>query len=280
VTPPSNPGTWLDYDSYRGRSPGVVGTIKVLPRLSSPQLGNRRDILVYLPPAYADEARRFPVLYMHDGQNLFDASTSFAGEWGVDEAMEAANGEGLAAIVVGVPNAGAARIAEYVPFLDARVGGGRGDAYLRFLVETVKPLVDSAFRTESGRDSTGIVGSSLGGLISLYAFFAMPAVFGMVGALSPALWPVDRAILRFVAASTAPAGRIYVDVGTREGATELEDVGRLLRLLEGKGYVEGKDLYSVTAEGDPHDEAAWRHRVPGLLRFLLAQPTGSRNEDE
>ncbi len=119
-----------------------------------------RDLHAYLPPSYERSDRRFPGLYMHDGQNLFDATTSFAGEWGVDETMEELAVEGLEAIVIGIPH-GEDRVREYTPF------NGGGDEYLAYVVDTVKPLVDSSFRTLSDREHTGIMGSSLGALISL-----------------------------------------------------------------------------------------------------------------
>lgn len=235
----------------------------------SPQLANRRDLLVYLPPSYpTSPLRRYPVVYMHDGQNLFDRATSFAGEWGVDETLEAASAEGLEAIVVGIPNLGAERCDEYSPWMDAKAGGGRGDAYLSFLIDTVKPLIDRDFRTRPERDDTAIVGSSMGGLISLYAFFRHPRTFGSAGAMSPALWFAGGAAFSYLERVSFVPGRIYLDVGTLEGAGELRDVRRLYRLLRRKGYSRG-ELRLVVERGGQHREAAWARRLPGQLRFLL-----------
>lgn len=235
----------------------------------SPQLANRRDLLVYLPPSYSKSPlRRYPVVYMHDGQNLFDRATSFAGEWRVDETLEAASSEGLEAIVVGIPNAGRERCDEYSPWIDARAGGGRGDRYLRFLTETVKPLIDRDFRTLPGREDTAIVGSSMGGLISLYGFFRHPLTFGSAGVMSPALWFANGAVFRFLKAAPFVPGKIYLDVGTREGAGELRDVWRLYRQLRRKGYRRSK-VRLVVERGGQHREAAWARRLPGELRFLL-----------
>ncbi len=134
----------------------VVGTMKWLRGLESPQLGNRRDILVYLPPSYNRSQRRYPVIYMHDGQNLFDKATSFGEEWEVDQTLEAASEEGLEAIVVGIPNMGKDRLNEYSPWHDRRhKQGGRGEAYLQFIIHTLKPIIDRDFRTMPGRESTG-----------------------------------------------------------------------------------------------------------------------------
>jgi predicted alpha/beta superfamily hydrolase len=187
---------WQDYrDIQTGNGHTVVGNLKLLTSLKSPQLENQRDILVYLPPSYESESRRYPVLYLHDGQNLFDAATSFAGEWQVDETMEALSEEGLEAVVVGIPNAGAARLDEYSPFHEENYGGGLGDQYLAFITQAVKPLIDTDYRTLPGREHTGIMGSSMGGLISLYAFFRHPEVFGFAGALSPSFWFAKGAIM-------------------------------------------------------------------------------------
>src|SRR3954466_12816050 len=131
---------WQDYTSPNGGQTSAVGNIKVLRAFESPELGNKRDLLVYLPPSYDKSDARYPVVYMHDGQNLFDDATSFAGEWAVDQTLESASSKGLEAIVVAVPNAGAARLAEYSPFVDEKHGGGRGDLYVDFLVNTVKPV--------------------------------------------------------------------------------------------------------------------------------------------
>src|SRR5690349_9465376 len=138
---------WLAYAAYRGGAPHTVtGTLLVRPGVYSPQLDNTRNLLVYLPPTYPQRDRTYPVLYMHDAQNLFDAATAFGGhEWGVDETLDALSAEGLEAIVVGLPHMNADRIPEYNP-LPAR--GGRGEQYLRFIIETVKPLIDTSLRTQ------------------------------------------------------------------------------------------------------------------------------------
>src|SRR5258708_7847990 len=144
--PDSDLVTWVTYDQYRHAEHTAVGDMRVLPGLYSPQLNNPRDVLVYLPPDHEAGDPRFPVLYMHHGQNLFDRGTAFGGnEWQVDETLQALSAEGLGAIVVGLPNAGEARVPEYSPF--PGYTDARGDAYLRFLIETVKPLLDAAFRT-------------------------------------------------------------------------------------------------------------------------------------
>lgn len=263
---------WVDYDkTFTDPEYNVVGNVKVLQGLYSPQLCNRRDVLVYLPPSYEESDTRYPVVYMHDGQNLFDPATAFAGEWGVDETLEATGNTGVEAIVIGVPNMGPDRLNEYSPFEDLKLGGGQGDGYLDFIVETLKPIVDRDFRTLVDRENTGIVGSSMGGLISLYAFFARSETFGFTGVMSPALWFADRAILNYVEEAPFNAGRIYLDVGTREGSAELADVRHLRDLLVRKGYRIGEDFLYVVEMGGRHSEAAWGRRLRGELRFLLRE---------
>jgi predicted alpha/beta superfamily hydrolase len=221
----------------RRRALTLPGTLAMLRDVHSPQLHNYRDVFVYLPPSYgADAGRRYPVLYMHDGQNLFDPELSFSGAWRVDLAMETAARLGYEAIVVGVANTGGSRIDEYGPFFDESVGGGgTGDLYVDFLVHTLKPMIDTQFRTQPEPPTTGILGSSMGGLISLYAFFREPHHFGACGVLSPALWFGKRAILPFVEAADYTPGRIWLDVGTGEGARTVFNVRLLRELLGLKG---------------------------------------------
>src|SRR5215212_10982761 len=140
------------------------GSFELIPDVYSPQLKNERDLLVYIPPTDGHADRRFPVIYMHDGQNLFDPAMSFSGAWEVDDAVAAASLQGLAAIIVGIPNMRQERITEYSPFDMREYGEGHGAEYVDFLVQTVKPLVDKRFPTLSAREHTGIAGSSLGGL--------------------------------------------------------------------------------------------------------------------
>ncbi len=272
---PSEPNVtstlWREYRAERGEGEHTaVGNMWVLPGMHSPELGNSRDILVYLPPSYeGTPERRYPVLYMHDGQNLFDASTSFSGEWGVDETMQEASGAGIEAIVVGIPNLGEQRVAEYSPFVDPEYGGGDGDAYLAFIVGTLKQRVDADFRTLPGREHTGIFGSSMGGLISLYGFFRHPEVFSFVGAMSPAFWFADRAIFDFVRRAPFNLGRIYLDVGTDEGMHTVRNTRRMRTLLHSRGYDAGHQLLYVEDRGADHSERAWRRRLGRSLHFLL-----------
>lgn len=290
----SKANTWKDY-IRRGAAArhSVVGTLKVRERVWSPQLKNRRDILVHLPDSYERDRRRYPVLYMHDGQNLFDENTSYAGEWRVDETMQRLARMGVEAIIVGVPNMEDERLAEYSPFDDAHFGPGYGDQYLAFLAETLKPLIDRDFRTLPGRRHTGLMGSSMGGLISLYGFFRCHEVFGLAGVMSPSLWFANRAIYTYVEQAPYVPGKIYLDVGTREyGGSVTEKaarrqsrrhyagVRRMKRILVKKGYRLRRELLVVEERGAGHNEPSWARRLPVALRFLLATDDAPNSRSE
>lgn len=262
---------WREYPLPGTGAPEQVA-LRVRPDVLSPQLRNYRDLLVALPPGYADSITHHPVIYLQDGQNVFDPATSYAGDWGLLSALERTAAEGPAPILVAIPNMGRRRRYEYGPFRDIIHGGGGGDRYLAFVAETVKPLVDASFRTRPERSHTVIAGSSLGGLISLYGLFRYADVFGAAGVLSPALWFAGGAIFRFVEdQADLSVGRIYLDVGTGEGTGTLRDVRRLRNLLLAAGRVPGRDFSYLEEEGGEHDEAAWGRRFGDALPFLLGK---------
>ncbi len=245
-----------------------------------------RRCWVYLPPGYEDGDRRYPVLYMHDGQNLFDKERSYAGEWQVDETLERMIGAGEIPplIVVGIENGGPARIEEYTPWRDLEWNsGGGGERYLRAVADTLKPSIDRHFRTLPGAAHTYMAGSSLGGLISAYAAFTHGDVFGGgVAAVSPSYWWAQGRILQFAREAGRPrTRRFYQDMGTREisgsqdkNHDEVEDSIATLRtmdrILREDGMIPEKDLLSIEAEGHRHRERDWAQRLPKLLRFLMA----------
>jgi predicted alpha/beta superfamily hydrolase len=265
---------WADYPTDGDPLLGALeGRLKVMRDVAGPTGSRRRDILVLVPPSYADTTASFPVVYMHDGQNLFDPATSHAGAWRVGRALDSLRRDGLEAIVVGIPNAGPNRIAEYSPFRDARIGGGEGDTYVTWLADEIRILVDAGFRTRRESSRTCVAGSSMGGLISLYALFSRPDVFGVAGAMSPALWFGRRAIFSWMEGRRTTGGRIYLDAGTAEGPQLLADVARLRdRLIDG-GLRIGRDLRCVFERGGRHDEASWGGRLDDALRFMLTPET-------
>ena len=237
-------------------------------------LRNQRSLVVYLPPGYNEQQqRRFPVLYLHDGQNLFDGSTSFiqGQDWHVghttDAEIQAGRVEPL--IIVGIYNTGKARIQEYTPTRVPRLGGGRADRYGKFLLEEVHPFMNREYRLEGGPDRTGIGGSSLGGLVSLYLGLSRPDVFGKIAALSPSVWWNQRVIHTFAAGMNVQSRpRIWLDIGTREGPRIVEDVEKYRDTLLRRGWQYERDLHYERVEGAEHNEAAWSQRVAPFLRFL------------
>ena len=256
------------------RSRSAPGTLQVLHDFASPELGNSRDVYVYLPPDYDEEVRRYPVIYMQDGQNLFDTGTSFGRPWHAEDAVVAAARLGVPAIVVGVANAGLGRIAEYSPFPDQRHGGGLADVYLDFITNTLKPVIDQMYRTLREPRDTGIAGSSMGGLVSLYAAFTRPGTFGFAAVLSPSLWFAHLAIFDVVRRALATMGverpRLYLDSGAREGARTLDHARELRNLLVDGGYRVGVDLRWTEDAMGAHEEGAWGRRFRKALPALLA----------
>ena len=278
---------WKPYTSLVNTR-SVQGELLVAQAVYSPQLDNDRDVSVWLPPSYAKSTARYPVLYMHDGQNLFDAEHSYSGEWQVDETMMQLATEGYEAIIVGVPNIGAQRFSEYNPYPGWN-RRGQGSAYIDFLTQTIKPWIDREFRTQPSSSSTGIAGSSMGGLISLYGFLMRPAVFGLCGSFSPVFWLGTEKLHRAIQARTLQTERVYLDVGTNEGEvianhsrtlhfevkTDPDDaycdgVSTLHDAFVANNEANAERVYYVEEAGAPHHESAWARRLPDALRFLLA----------
>ena len=239
-------------------------------------LPDDRTLTVYLPPGYErDREQRYPVLYLHDGQNLFDPAAAFKkGEhWRVGETatalIDAARIPPL--IIVGIDNAGAKRLFEYTPTHDRRRGGGGADAYGEMLINELKPFVDAQYRTLTDPASTGLGGSSLGGLVSLYLGLKHPDVFTRLAVMSPSVWWDRRAILRHVRdAKPKPRLRIWVDIGTREGRYHVDNAQLLRAGLHKSGWVEGDDLHYEEVPGGTHSEGAWAERFARVLEFLYA----------
>ena len=236
-------------------------------------LRNQRDLIVYVPPGYDQQPqRRFPVLYLHDGQNLFDRATAFGGQdWNVHGAADylIQSGSLEPILIVGIYNTGKSRIQEYTPSKAPKLGGGRADRYGKFLLQEVMPFIQNEYRSQTGPQVTGIGGSSLGGLVSLYFGLKYPQTFGKIAALSPSVWWNQRVILRLAAAANLhPRPSIWLDIGTREGPKIVPDVEQFRDLLLKKGWRQGQDLHYERVEGAEHNEAAWSQRVGPFLQFL------------
>jgi predicted alpha/beta superfamily hydrolase len=250
------------------RAPSATENVQVLAQaFHMPGLDRERRLRVYLPPNYASGTRHYPVIYLHDGQNLFDDATSFAGEWGIDESLNRlAHETGFEAIAVGIDNGGEKRMQELSPWPNAKFGVPEGEAYMRFIIETVKPYIDANYRTEPGRESTAVIGSSMGGLISHYAMLAHGDVFGRIGVLSPSYW---FSPLVYEQTRTMPPRldmRVVLYAGDAEEDRLVPDVMRMRDLLQ---PLLGSDRLKVTiTAGARHNEAAWRAAFPTVVRFL------------
>jgi predicted alpha/beta superfamily hydrolase len=250
-------------------------TLRKHEKFPSSILKNERDLVVYLPPGYEEQPeRRFPVLYLHDGQNLFDGATAFVPgmDWRVGETADQmiVSGAVEPLIIVGIYNVGKHRIHEYTPTRVPKLGGGRANRYAKFLIGELKAFIDQEYRTLGDFEHTGLGGSSLGGLVSLYVGLKYPKVFGRLAALSPSVWWNQRVMLRYAATlQPEPRPRIWLDIGTGEGPQILRDVENFRDVLLQKGWQPGQDLQYVQVEGAEHNEAAWAQRIGAVLQFLF-----------
>lgn len=243
--------------------------------MAIPGLDRQRTIRVYLPPGYEQSTERYPVLYMHDGQNLFDDATSYAGEWGIDETLNRlAQQEGLKLIVVGIDNGGEKRMNELNPWDNARFGKGEGSQYTDFIVKVVKPAVDARFRTLPDRAHTGIMGSSMGGLISHYAVYRYPEVFGMAGIFSPSYWIAPEAA-DFTRTHRLPDDtRLYFYAGGKEGDGDdgmVTHMQRMVAVVKDGGHPSATLASKVNPQGE-HNEPTWRAEFPAAVKWLFAAP--------
>lgn len=236
----------------------------------SPYLPRTRRIWIYLPRSYYTESNRhYPVIYAHDSQNLFDVSTSFSGEWGIDESLDALSQE---LIVVGIDNGGAERINELTPFRNSNYGGGQANDYLDFIVHKLRPYINSHFRTKSERENTAILGSSLGGLCSFYAALRYEDIFGLIGIFSPSFWFTDDIYTyaesyRF---QNSPP-RLYFVGGQLESSSMISDMQSMINLLKNttKQYNDKSQLTFVNAADGQHQEWFWKREFPNAIKWLF-----------
>ena len=272
----------LNWEDLAGGAPGGQSTAAANVSIISttfalPQLGRTRRVWLYLPPGYATSGRRYPVLYMQDGQNVFDNLTSFAGEWGVDEALNrlAANGQDpTGCIVVAVDN-GPNRLDEYSPWNNPQYGGGQGDLYVDFLAQTLKPYIDTNYRTLANRENTGVAGSSMGALIATYAVLRYPAVFGKVGVFSPAYWFAYPQLAAYVHQHPAnPNTRFYFVSGTTESTSMVPQMQALRDSLQRGGVPLANLNFNTRADGQ-HAEWFWQREFPAGYSWLYAAATAT-----
>jgi predicted alpha/beta superfamily hydrolase len=261
----------------------LTGNIQSHPNFPSKILGNRRDVLVYLPPGYRrSRSRRYPVLYLQDGQNVFDAATSFGGvEWGVDETAQRLVNQKLIApvIIVAVANAGEARIHEYAPTRGRLESGKRKRSkgllrqYGRFLINELKPFIDARYLTLTEAEHTGLGGSSLGGLATIVLGLWFPKVFRRLAVMSPSIWWDECVLFKMIEKlddEARPPLKIWLDTGTHEEGWHRAPI--LRDGLVEKGWRLHDDLHYFEDEGAEHTEAAWGYRMDAVLRFLYPPP--------
>lgn len=229
----------------------------------SPQLKRYKRIWVYLPKDYAS-GKRYPVLYMHDGQNLFEDTCSYAGEWGVDEYLDSLNRG--ACIVVGIDHGGAKRFNEYNPYDHSQFGKGEGALYTDFIVKTLKPWIDKKYHTLRGASNTSIAGSSMGGLISMYAILKYPKVFGGAGVFSPAFWVGPTIFNDIMKKGGKIKGKIYFYAGKQEGDMMVPD---MLKAFEKMATVSKSKMTTVIRDDGKHNEPTWRKEFPLFYEWMM-----------
>lgn len=230
-----------------------------------PQLNRTRRIWVYLPDDYNTGNKRYPVIYMHDGQNLFDEASAFAGEWGIDELLDTAKKK---CIIIGIDNGGLKRMNEYNPYDNERFGKGEGKQYVDFIAKTLKPYIDKRYRTLKDKKNTAIAGSSMGGLISMYAIVRHPQVFGTAGVFSPSFWIAPGLISdlqKTVKPSTHRQSRIYFYAGEQESKTLAMETLQVFETMRQKAGC--KMEVRINAEGQ-HNEPTWRQEFPLFYKWF------------
>ncbi|GAA4299816.1 alpha/beta hydrolase [Nibribacter koreensis] len=264
--------SWSDFHDSPDKVHTASANVKILSNeFWMPQLNRSRRVWIYLPPDYATSGKKYPVLYMHDGQNLFDAFYGFSGEWGIDESMDKLFQEkGLSAIIVAPDNGGDQRMNEYTPWKNEKYGGGQGEAYVDFLAYTLKPYIDAHYRTMPEKKYTGVAGSSMGGLISLYAAIKHPSVFGKAGVFSPAFW-VSPEVYDYVSKNKVPKDlKVVMLAGEKEGKDMVPDMARMRDLLLQKGLKKKNLQYEVHADGE-HKESFWQREFPDGFTWLFGK---------
>jgi predicted alpha/beta superfamily hydrolase len=257
---------WADHFTPVAKRSTASGNVQLIDTaFFIPQLNRHRRVWIYLPPGYATSHKKYPVLYMHDGQNVFDEATSFSGEWGVDEALDTLVQNTRACIVVAIDHGGETRLNEYSPYQMEKYGAGEGDAYVDFIVKTLKPYIRKHYRTKSSRKHQAIAGSSMGGLISFYAMLKYPKAFGAAGVFSPAFWIAPQLKEAIATNGKKVNGRIYFYAGKQESETMVPDLLSVFMQLSKHSKAKMK---TVIRTGGTHSESQWRQEFPLFYTWL------------
>jgi predicted alpha/beta superfamily hydrolase len=244
--------------------------VKILPNeMEMPGLGRSRTIRLYLPPNYEGSKKDYAVLYMHDGQNLFDDATSYVGEWGVDEILDDLyTKQGFELIVVGIDNGQEKRMSELSPWENAKYGKAEGKEYMEFIVDVVKAYIDKNYRTKSDRENTAIMGSSMGGLISHYAIYQYPEVFSKAGIYSPSYWYAKGAFDIVEEKPVRKDARLYFFVGQKEGEMMVKPMQDMVNLILKDGHP-SQNLKSKVDPNGEHNERTWRSDFENSVLWLF-----------
>jgi predicted alpha/beta superfamily hydrolase len=260
---------WADHFPKKAKDTSASKNVQILDTaFYIPQLNRHRRVWIYLPESYSSSRKKYPVLYMHDGQNLFDNATAPYGEWGVDEALDTLGKEYGETIVVAVDHGAEKRINEYSPFDMEKYGEAEGDAYVDFLVHTLMPYINKHYRTKKSARYTAIAGSSMGGLISFYALLKYPNKFGTAGVFSPAFWIVPQLKDLAVEKSRKVKGRIYFYAGGQESETMVPDMLSVFETMNQRSKAKIKT--HIRAEGK-HSEETWRSEFPAFYAWLMKE---------
>lgn len=237
-----------------------------------PQLNRYRRVWVCLPHDYVKSTKKYPVIYMHDGQNVFDAKTSYAGEWGVDECLDTLERKiGKGFIVVAIDNGSDKRIGEYTAWKNSKYGGGEGAQYIDFMAKTLKPYIDKKYRTLSNKENTAMIGSSLGGLISVYAAVRYPNVYGKIGNFSPAYWINMDSLKSYIKTTKQPISfRLYTFAGKKESETITTDIYGVEECLKQAG-LKPSEIKTIIYDDGEHREWFWRREFPKAVEWLFMQ---------
>lgn len=264
--------SWEDLGGGSGNNSTAAANVQIMDEdFYIPQLNRNRRIWLYLPPDYANTNKYYPVLYMHDGQNLFDNETAPFGEWRVDETLNTLHQQGdFGCIVVGIDHGGVDRLNEYSPWVNTQYGGGQGDEYIDFIVNTLKPYIDQNYRTRPGRISTGIMGSSMGGLISMYALSEHQDVFSRAGVLSPAFWFAGSSPANHVKNHPKEGdARVYFLAGGEEPQYVADDMLEVSSAMTTAGFSSSEKDYNVVSGGQ-HSEWFWAQEFGEAYQWLFA----------
>ncbi len=233
---------------------------------SIPQLGRKRRIWVYLPKGYTTASKSYPVLYMQDGQNLFNDQTAFAGEWGVDECLDTLQQQlKKECIIVGIDNGGDKRINEYNPWDHAQYGKGEGKAYAEFLAKTLKPYIDSKYKTYKSPENNFLLGSSMGGLISLYTLLQYPDVFGGVGVFSPSLQLGNEIYQMAENFNTSSMPAFYLYSGSKEAPNAVPNLQKMSDILQKKKRFIIRTVINPLGQ---HNETYWKQEFADFYKWM------------